>query len=215
MDPMRFLFVYGAGIAWAILLLVAVAIYFVCRGNRYFLPHWWRGWIVFSVAVIVAVPTSTFLLWITPLKAVYPKINQQAPELGFRLLESGGARNLHDYAGKVVLLNVWATYCKPCRDEMPDLDQLQQQYGSRGVVVITLSGEPPANILKFSGLSSMHTVNAYVEGEQKSSSLLACAVGLPAVYIIDSQGMLRETLSGGHDYAFYEQHIRSYLNPVG
>ncbi len=215
MDSMRFLFVYGAGIAWAIVLVVAAAIYFVCRGNRYFLPHGWRGWVVFSVAIIVAIPTGAFLLRITPLQAVYPKINQPAPELGFHLLDGGGARNLHDYKGKVVLLNVWATWCQGCRQEMPDLDKLQQQYASRGVVVITVSDEPPADILKFGGLKSMHTVNAYVEGGQKSSPLLACAIGLPATYIIDSQGVLRETVSGSHDYSFYEQRIRNYLNRAG
>ena len=144
-----------------------------------------------------------------------PEDESAGPELGFYLLDSGGARNLHDYKGKVVLLNVWATYCKPCRDEMPDLDKLQQQYAGRGVVVITLSDEPPANILKFAGINSMHGANAYVEGEQKSSPLLACAVVRPVTYIIDSQGVLRETVWGGHNYAFYEQRIRNYLNPVG
>jgi cytochrome c biogenesis protein CcmG, thiol:disulfide interchange protein DsbE len=173
----------------------------------------WMG--DFLRAIIVAVPTGAFLLRITPLQAVYPKTNQPAPELGFHLLDGGGARNLHDYKGKVVVLNVWATYCKPCRDEMPDLGKLQQQYASQGVVVITVSDEPPGDILKLAGLNSMHSVNAYVEGEQKSSPLLACAVARPVTYIIDSQGVLRETLSGGHDYAFYEQRIRTYLNPVG
>ena len=212
MDLMSFFFVYGKGTAWAILLAAAVAIYFVCRGNCYFLS---RGWLIFCVAIIVAMPTGAFLLWSTPLQAVYPKTNQQAPELEFYLLDSGGARNLHEYKGKVVLLNVWATYCKPCRDEMPDLDKLQQHYASRGVVVITLSDEPPTNILKFAGINSMHGANAYVEGEQKSSPLLACAVARPVTYIIDSQGVLRETVWGGHDYAFYERRIRNYLNPVG
>jgi len=212
---MRSLFVYGADTGWVILLILAIAIYFVCRGNRYFLPRGWRGWVTLCVAIVVAIPTGAFLLWITPFQAIYPKTNQPAPELRFNLLETGGARNLHDYKGKTIVLSVWATWCKPCREEMPDLDKLQQQYASQGVVVITLSNESPASIAKFAGLNPMHSVNAYVEDEQKSSPLLTCAVVRPVTYIIDSQGVLRETLLGEHDYAFYEQRIRNYLSPVG
>jgi len=215
MDSMRSLFVYGSGIAWAIMLMVAVAIYVVCRGNRYCLPRGWRGWLTFCGAIIVALPTGAFLLWITPFQAMYPRTNQPAPELSFHLLDNGNARNLHDYQGKVIVLNVWATWCKGCRQEMPDLDRLQQQYASQGVVVITLSDESPAAILKFARLNPMHSINAYAEGGRKSSSLLECAVALPVTYIIDSQGVLRETVIGTHDYAFYQQHVRNYLNPVG
>jgi len=157
MDSMRSLFVYGSGIAWAIMLTVtvAVAIYLVCRGNRYFLTRNWRGWVTFAVAIILAVPTGAFLLWIAPLQFIYPKTNQQAPELTFHLLDNGSMRNLHDYQGKLIVLNVWATWCKGCRQEMPDLDRLQQQYASQGVVVITLSDEPPASISQFVRLNLM------------------------------------------------------------
>ena len=215
MDSMRSLFVYGSGIAWAIMLTVGVAIYLVCRGNRYFLTRNWRGWVTFAVAIILAVPTGAFLLWIAPLQFIYPKTNQQAPELTFHLLDNGSMRNLHDYQGKLIVLNVWATWCKGCRQEMPDLDRLQQQYASQGVVVITLSDEPPASISQFVRLNPMPSVNAYTEGGRKSSALLECAVALPATYIIDSQGVLRETVIGEHDYAFYQQRIRNYLSPVG
>src|SRR5215469_16879085 len=121
MESMKSLFVYGAGAAWLILLIVAIAIYLACQGNRYRLPSSWRGWVVVVISVLVAIPAVAFLLKVAPLQAMYPRTNEPAPEQSFQLVESGESRNLHDYAGKVVVLNVWATSCHYCVQEMPDL----------------------------------------------------------------------------------------------
>lgn len=53
--------------------------------------------------------------------------------------ESGELRSLEDWRGKVVLLNVWAKWCGPCRAEMPTLDRLQQRLGGKGFEVVALS----------------------------------------------------------------------------
>jgi len=212
MDSMKWLFVYGSGAAWLILLVAAIAIYLACQGNRYFLPRGWRGWVVAAVSILVAIPTVAFLVKVAPLQAMYPRTNEPVPEQGFHLVDTGASRNLHDYAGKVVVLNVWATYCHGCVLEMPDLEKLQQNYGQQGVVVITLSPESRGALANFAGGSPAHHVNAYAEGGQQSSPLVACAKALPMTYIIDSHGVLRETVLGSHDYNFYEQHVKSYLS---
>ena len=51
------------------------------------------------------------------------------------------ARSLADDRGKVIVLNLWATWCPPCREEMPTLERLQERYGKEGVVVIAVSDE--------------------------------------------------------------------------
>ena len=212
MDSMKWVFVYGSGAAWLILLLVAIAIYLACQGNRYFLPRGWRGWVVVAVSILVAIPTVTFLMKVAQLQAVYPRTNEAAPEQAFHLVDTGASRSLHDYSGKVVVLNVWATSCHYCVQEMPDLDKLQQNYEKQGVVVITLSPESRDALAKFAGSTPTRHINAYAEGDQHSSPLVACAVALPVTYIIDSRGVLRETMMGMHDYNFYEQHVKSYLS---
>ncbi len=211
MDSMKSLFVYGAGIGWAILLVIVTAIYLVCQGNRYFLPRGWRGWMVVTLSILVAIPTVAFLLKVAPLQASYPRTDEPAPEQGFHLVDTGASRSLHDYAGKVVVLNVWATWCHGCVLEMPDLDKLQANYAKQGVVLITLSAESREALAKFAGNHPTNNVNAYADGDQRSSPLVACAIGLPVTYIIDSRGVLRETVMGSHDYNFYEQHVKSYL----
>ena len=55
----------------------------------------------------------------------------------------GRALRLSDYKGKVVLLNFWATWCPPCRAEMPDLIKMQRVYQSRGLQVIGITYPPP------------------------------------------------------------------------
>ena len=212
MDSMKSLFVYGAWTAWMILMAVALAIYLVCQGNRFYLPRGWRGWTVFAASILVAIPTVTFLRYVAPLQAMYPRTNEPAPEQAFHLVDTGASRSLHDYSGKVVVLNVWATYCHGCVLEMPDLDRLQQNYAQQGVVVITLSPESRAALAKFAGSDPPHHISAYAEGDQDSSPLVACAKALPMTYIIDSHGVLRETVLGSHDYSFYEQHVKSYLS---
>ena len=211
MDSMKSLFVYGTGAAWLILLVAAIAIYLACQGNRYHLPQGWRGWTVVAVSLLIAIPTSGFLLKVAPLQAMYPRTNEPAPEQEFHLVDTGASRSLHDYSGKLIVLNVWATSCHYCVQEMPDLDKLQQNYEKQGVVVITLSPESRGALAKFAGSGPTQHVNAYAEGNQHSSPLVACAVALPVTYIIDSHGVLRETVMGMRDYTFYEQHVRNYL----
>ena len=84
----------------------------------------------------------------TPLSALMPTMRAVAPELSFH--DSGGAmRQLSEYRGKVVLVNFWATWCGPCRHEMPMLSSAQAEFGGHGLVVVYLSLEEPAVLEKF------------------------------------------------------------------
>jgi thiol-disulfide isomerase/thioredoxin len=77
--------------------------------------------------------------------------NQQKPfpEIRFTETLSGAQKKLSDYNGKVVVLNIWATWCPPCRREMPDLDKLEQQFSSAGLSVIALSDEDTSTVRQY------------------------------------------------------------------
>src|SRR5262249_6147949 len=62
----------------------------------------------------------------------------------FRAKEIGSAKykTLADYKGQVLLLNIWATYCQPCKVEMPSLEKLHQQYGSKGLKIVAVEIDP-------------------------------------------------------------------------
>ncbi|HEU5137041.1 MAG TPA: redoxin domain-containing protein [Steroidobacteraceae bacterium] len=84
----------------------------------------------------------------TPVSALLPTLGAVAPELSF-YDSSGAVRHLSEYRGKVVLVNFWATWCGPCRHEMPMLSSAQAEFRADGLVVLYLSLEEPAVLEPF------------------------------------------------------------------
>ena len=76
-------------------------------------------------------------------------VGRPIPSIVFREVATGAERRVADYRGRVVVLNLWATWCPPCREELPTLNRLQAAYRDRGVVVITLSDEPADQLAAF------------------------------------------------------------------
>jgi cytochrome c biogenesis protein CcmG, thiol:disulfide interchange protein DsbE len=66
-------------------------------------------------------------------------IGSEAPAFRAVALDGSGERTLADYEGQVVLLNIWATWCAPCREEMPSIQALHERYGPRGLKVVAVS----------------------------------------------------------------------------
>jgi thiol-disulfide isomerase/thioredoxin len=110
------------------------------------------------------------------------------PELRF-VDGSGRALTLGDFRGKVVLLNIWATWCAPCREEMPALDRLQAQLGGERFQVVALSvdlqGAPIAR--KFYSEVGIKALPLYIDPSAKAAFTLDAA-GLPASLLIDRAG---------------------------
>lgn len=212
----KYVIIYGPTVAWIATFLAIVCIYLACRGSRYFLPRNWRGWVAVVAACVVLYFCFNFLHWsrlkVSPLQPLYAHANQKAPRFDFHLLADGSQHSLDEYRGQVVLLNIWATWCDPCVEEMPELAKLQRQYRDRGVVVITVSDQTPTDIMKFPGIESLETVKAYVEGAQTSVPLFVRGeVARPVTHLIDADGVLRETYIGPHNATFFEERMKPYL----
>lgn len=101
----------------------------------------------------------------------------------------GHERTLADFHGKVVLLNVWATWCVPCRKEMPTLDRLQNTLGSNDFDVVALSIDRGGldTVRKFFGEIGVTHLATYVDTSGKAFRELAI-VGLPTTILIDRAG---------------------------
>ncbi len=115
---------------------------------------------------------------------------------------SGVAKNLGQWKGRTVMLNLWATWCAPCRKEMPDLAKLQKQLGGADFEVVALSldrkgAEASTAFLKETGADNLIT---YVEPAGKSLAALQ-ALGLPATMLIDRQGKEVGRLLGPADWS--------------
>lgn len=101
----------------------------------------------------------------------------------------GTKRTLADFRNKVVLLNIWATWCVPCREEMPALDRLQQKLGGTDFEVLALSIDVggAAPVKQFYEEIGIRSLAIYVDRSMRTAATLG-AVGLPTTLLIDAEG---------------------------
>lgn len=114
----------------------------------------------------------------------------------------GGTHSLADYRGKVVLLNFWATWCAPCREEMPSLDALQAQLGGKDFQVVAVaSGHNPAPaIRKFLDEAAVTNLPVLLDPRQALARDMG-VMGMPVTVLIDRDGNEIARLMGGADWA--------------
>jgi thiol-disulfide isomerase/thioredoxin len=119
---------------------------------------------------------------------VFRKEPEALPEIKF-LDAEGHERTLADWRGKVVLLNLWATWCVPCRKEMPALDRLQAALASDKfqVVAVSVDRSGIAGARKFLDETGTHSLTLYADPSARLASSLRAA-GLPATLLIDKEG---------------------------
>lgn len=123
---------------------------------------------------------------------------------------NGRSVQLDKYRGRVVLLNFWATWCPPCRAEIPELVALQKQYGaSLQVIGIT---HPPEQKKNVRGLARRLKVNyPIVIGTRRTARAFGIGDILPATVVIDRAGKMREIISGILQPEEFEEKIRPLL----
>jgi cytochrome c-type biogenesis protein len=134
---------------------------------------------------------------------------EPAPDVEFQTL-AGKPFRLKELQGQVVLLNFWATYCIPCREEIPALNALQNELQSQGLRIVGASLDDSvdgvnayqAEVAKFEYQVLLGGSDAKVKFEQ--------AV-LPTTYLIDRQGRIREKIIGARDKAAWEAFVKPLL----
>ena len=139
---------------------------------------------------------------------------QKAPALGLKD-PRGRVRRLADYRGKVVLLNFWATWCPPCRAEVPDLVRWQREFGGRGLQVIGVT-YPPTDLADVRRFARRFKVNYPVLlGSEETKSLFMGGETLPVTIVIDGEGNLRGRIEGILLPEEFDEKVRPLLKPGG
>ena len=124
-----------------------------------------------------------------------PAQTASTPDLRLRDI-NGRALRLSDYRGKVVLLNFWATWCPPCRKEVPDLIKLQRDYRKQGLRVIGVT-YPPQRLSEVRRFARRMGVNYPVALGKKQTMLgFTSSDNLPMTIVIGRDGMIREVIEG-------------------
>lgn len=125
---------------------------------------------------------------------------QPAPEVEMHDGD-GTVVTLSDFAGHVVVLNFWATWCAPCVREMPSLDRLQAALGARGlrVVAVSLDREGTAAVLPFYERTGIEHLGVYLDAGGRVSRAFGTR-GLPTTIVLDAQGRIVGRYQGAAEW---------------
>ena len=135
-------------------------------------------------------------------KLVIPKAPTSAPETPFTD-EAGKTVRLSDFMGQVVVMNLWATWCAPCKEEMPTLARLQAAYAVQPVKVVAISVDRDSDLnLAQADIAANPPLKLYRDpGYKVAFGLQPRAQGFPTTVIYDRKGVERARLSGAADWA--------------
>ncbi len=177
-----------------------------------------RVFIPFLVAALMSAGTAIQAQTARPLTVNYKLI----PNLGevkdhpiapdFTLVNPENRKvSLKDFRGKLVFLNFWASWCTPCRDEMPAMERLYQQYKDKGFVILAVSVKDSRkdSLAFIKELKLTYPIALDPEGEVGQSY---GAWGLPASYLIDPKGIVLARLWGPADW--YSANARQLISTL-
>jgi cytochrome c biogenesis protein CcmG/thiol:disulfide interchange protein DsbE len=134
-------------------------------------------------------------------------IDKPAPQ--FVMRDGNRTVDLSKLRGRVVVLNLWATWCAPCIEELPSLLALQKQMPELAVVAVSMDQDPDV-YKRF--LVDHHVDVLTVRDEEQKVNALYGTVQIPETYIIDKQGVLRRKFIGAQVWTSPE--ITSYLSKM-
>jgi thiol-disulfide isomerase/thioredoxin len=155
---------------------------------------------IFLTAVLMLFPIS-----------VWAQSSQQVLSLTLKDIR-GRQFSLSDYKRKVVLLNFWATWCPPCRTEIPELIKMQRQYRAQGLRIVGIT-YPPEKISEVRRLVRKLGMNYRVAvGTKANKALFTTSETLPLTVIIDQDGTVRDMVEGIMYPEEFDQKVKPLLS---
>jgi peroxiredoxin len=122
---------------------------------------------------------------------------------------SGKSVSLSDFRGKVVVLDFWATWCPPCRREIPDFIDLQKKFGSQGLEIVGIALDEPDKVQAFARQNGMNY--PVLLGSDEISMKYGGIEGIPTTFIIDKSGRIVNRFEGFQPREVFETEIKKWL----
>lgn len=132
----------------------------------------------------------------------------KAPDFQLQTLD-GNTIQLSDYRGQGVFLNFWATYCPPCKEEMPYMESQYQKFKDKGVTVLAVDlGEPKIPVKRF---VDKYELTFPIPMDKNESVMDAYGVGpIPVTFLINKNGVVEDRITAG----LTESDIRKYMKQI-
>jgi peroxiredoxin len=140
-------------------------------------------------------------------------LGEPAPKFRLRDL-AGNTVSLESYRGTVVMVNFWATWCGPCRVEMPAMETLYRTFARRDFEILAVSTDPQGAAVTKPFRQEMGLSFPILHDADYHVGLIYGARTLPMTFIVDRQGILRQRIFGARDWASPEA-VRLIRNFVG
>lgn len=215
-DNLTFIAYWGTSVLSLFVALALAGIWRLGRGHRFLVPTGWRRRLCSVFLTITAALLGLGLYGLLGpaapglqvMRLIDQTVGKPVPDLAFRSVSDDSQVHLSDFKGKVVLLNLWATWCSPCVEELSALNRLQSTFEAQGLVVVTLSDEEREHLLDFTATHPSQTVNVYDESFAWPTPMQP----RPMSFFIDATGMVRDYIFGAADYEFFEERIHQYLD---
>ena len=156
------------------------------------------GLVVIGVAGAAAYGATRYLR-----KELFPvEIGTKAPDFNAFTLDSvPREKRLADYRGKVLMINVWATWCLPCRVEMPSIEALNKAYGPKGLKIVAVSIDDPGTDATIRAFVKQYGLTFEVLHDPKGRiSDLYDVTGYPETFIVGRDGVIRKKLMSATDW---------------
>lgn len=155
-----------------------------------------------AIIIIVAVSVAVVLITVFAKKSSFELVVAGTQAIDFQLPDlDGKTRSLGEFKGKVVFLNFWATWCKPCEEEMPSMQQLYAALQGKPfeIVAVSIDKDGPEAIREF---AKKYGVTFTVLHDRKGRiKELYKTTGVPETFIIDQNGVIAEKVWGPRDWS--------------
>jgi len=169
--------------------------------------------ILLGLGLILIAASGYFILQNFPpqtdFSTVPVQVNFAAPKL--TLTDTVNAsRSLADYRGQVVLVNLWATWCPPCKEEMPTLQAFYNKNKDKGFTIIAINdGDPTADVLQFVKDYQL-TFPVWLDPTYIATEDAFKTLNLPSSYVVDREGTVRLSWVGGIN----RKALDKYVTPI-